>query len=86
MKKAIFKNFIIILILALLFSGSIFSIVISDVLLDKTKVNMLNILQIMDQSLDYDSDLGLQINELNILNDHNKARLTILDSEGNVIS
>ena len=85
MKKAIFKNFIIILILALLFSGSIFSIVISDVLLDKTKVNMLNILQIMDQSLDYDSDLGLQINELNILNDHNKARLTILDSEGNVI-
>jgi two-component system phosphate regulon sensor histidine kinase PhoR len=85
MKKAIFKNFIIILILALVLSGSIFSLVISDVLSDKKKENMLNILRIMDQALEYEKDLKPQVDNLIIKMNHNKTRFTIMDIGGNVL-
>lgn len=86
MKRAIFKNFIIILLLALLLSGSIFSIVISNILLDKTKENMLNLLQVIDQSLDYKEDLNYQIDQLTVINERNKSRITVIDRNGNVVA
>lgn len=86
MKRAIFKNYIIVLSLALLLSGSIFSTVISKILLDKTRENMHNLLQIIDKSLDYKEDLKLQIDQLNVIIERNKSRLTVIDTKGNVIA
>ena len=86
MKKVIFKNFIIILILALLLSGSIFSVIISNVLLKNTRQNMLNILHIMDQTFDYEVDLKPQIDNLTIVYEGNKARLTIMDINGGIMA
>lgn len=86
MKKVIFKNFIVILVLALLLSGSIFSMVISNILSKNTRQNMLNILHIMDQTIDYEADLNAQIDKLTIIYESNKARLTIMDINGNVLA
>ncbi|TAH68323.1 MAG: GHKL domain-containing protein [Anaerolineaceae bacterium] len=87
MKRAIFKNFIIILVLALLLSGSIFSIVISNILSKNTRQNMLNMLHIIDQTLEYDADLKAQVDELNLIYESNKAtRLTIMDISGYVLA
>jgi two-component system phosphate regulon sensor histidine kinase PhoR len=86
MKRAIFKNFIVVLVLALLLSGSIFSVVISNILLKNTRQNMLNLLHIMDETIDYDADLNSQIDILNILYESSKARITILDIKGNVLA
>lgn len=86
MKRAISKNFITILALALILSGSIFSVAISRILLDKTRENMLNTLHIIDQTLDYNGDLKLQIDRLSNIKDRNEARFTIMDSKGNVLA
>lgn len=86
MKRAIFKNFIVILVLALVLSGSIFSVVISNFLLKNTRLNMLNILHIMDQTFDYEADLKAQIDKLTIIYESNKARVTIMDVKGNVLA
>lgn len=86
MKRAIFRNYIIILLLALLLGGSIFSAVMSRVLLDKTRENMLNMLEIIDKSLDYDEDLQSQTERLNAIIEKDNSRLTIIDTEGNVLA
>jgi len=86
MKRAIFRNYIIILLLALLLGGSIFSAVMSRVLLDKTRENMLNMLEIIDKSLDYDEDLQNQAQRLNAIIEKDNSRLTIIDTEGNVLA
>ncbi|HPU62789.1 MAG TPA: hypothetical protein PK304_01405, partial [Mobilitalea sp.] len=67
MKRAIFKNYIIILLLALILSGSIFCAAIGNILLDKTRENLLNIIKIIDQSLDYKKDLKKQKKIRNII-------------------
>jgi len=86
MKKAIFKNYIIILLLALLLSGSIFSGVMSNILLDRTRENMLNFLRVIDKSLDYNKDLKSQLERLNEIIEESKSRLTITDIYGNVLA
>lgn len=86
MKRAIFKNFIIIISLALLLSGSIFSTLISNILLGKTRENMIDLLQIIDQSLDYSEDIKSQIDNLLVINQRNKSRITVMDIMGNVVA
>ena len=86
MKRAIFKNFIIIISLALLLSGSIFSTLISNILLGKTRENMIDLLQIIDQSLDYSEDIKSQIDNLLAINQRNKSRITVMDIMGNVVA
>lgn len=86
MKKVIFKNFIVVLVLALLLSGSIFSVVISNTLYKSTRQNMLNILYIIDQTIDYKANLKAQIDKLTIIYESNKARFTIMDIKGNVLA
>ncbi|CRZ35680.1 two-component system phosphate regulon sensor histidine kinase PhoR [Herbinix hemicellulosilytica] len=85
MKRAIFKNYIIILLLALILSGSIFCAAIGNILLDKTRENLLNIIKIIDQSLDYKKDLKKQLNKLSDILEDAESRLTIIDTEGNVL-
>lgn len=86
MKKAIFKRFILILIIALLLSASILEVVISNILLDKTQEDMLYSVRIADHGLDYDLDLRKQINELKDIKGNENSRFTIIDHTGKVIA
>ncbi len=85
MKRAVFQKFIMILALALILSGSIFSVTMSDILLDKTRENMLRILQTVDYSLDYGSGLEDQIKLWKTVQTEEKNRFTIMDLDGNIL-
>lgn len=76
MKRAIFKNFIFILTLALILSGSIFSVSISKILLKENRENMLNLLQIMDQTLNYEENMEAQIKQVSLISESDDMRFT----------
>lgn len=86
MKKAIFQRFILILSLALILSGSIFSIVISNILLDKTEKDMLYSLKITDHELDYDKSLNAQFDHLKEIQGNEDTRFTVINLKGRVIA
>lgn len=86
MKKAIFQRFILILSLALFLSGSIFGVVISNIILVRTEENMLYSVRIADHGLDYNSDLKTQVDLLNQVEGNEDARFTVIDLNGNVIA
>lgn len=86
MKRAIFQKFILILSLALILSGSIFSVAISNIMLDITVKDMLSLVKAADLGLDYSGDLKEQISQLEALEGARTTRFTIIDREGNVIA
>ncbi|HCA68982.1 MAG TPA: two-component sensor histidine kinase [Lachnospiraceae bacterium] len=86
MKRAIFKKFIVILSLVLFLSGSIFSMAISDIMLDKTRNNLLYTLRMADFSIDYQKNLKEQVDSLKAIENEEATRFTILDFEGNVLA
>lgn len=86
MKKAIFQRFILIIILALILSGSIFGAVISRIILERTEENMLFSVRIADHGMDYEGDLKKQVDRLKEIPGNEEARFTIVDSDGSVIS
>ena len=85
MKKAIFQRFILILSLALFLSGSIFGVVISRIILDRTEENMLYSVRIADYGLDYESNLKAQVDLLKQVEGNDTTRFTVIDLNGNVI-
>jgi len=85
-KRAIFKKFIVILSIVLILIGSIFSIVFSDILMDKTKNNLLYILRIADNTINYDSNLKEQLDVIKDIENNESTRITIFDYEGNVLA
>jgi two-component system phosphate regulon sensor histidine kinase PhoR len=86
MKRAIFKKFIIILTLALLLSGSIFSAVMSKIIMDRTRENMLYALRVADFSLDYTKDLKSQVDQFKNIKENKSARFTVMDMKGNILA
>lgn len=86
MKQAIFKRFILILSLALILSGGIFGIAISNIILDRTEENMLYCVRIADHGLDYDSDLKSQVDGLKKVDGNEDTRFTVITLDGTVIA
>jgi two-component system phosphate regulon sensor histidine kinase PhoR len=86
MKKAIFRRFIMILSLALVLSGSIFSAVISNIILDLTEKDMLSLVKAADSGLDYEGNLKDQIDKLEDMEGNRATRFTVIDRNGNVIA
>lgn len=86
MKRAIFQRFILILSLALILSGSIFSIVISNIITNGTKEDMLYALKLVDHNLNYSKNLDSQIDNLKDIKGHMNTRYTIMDLEGDVLA
>ena len=86
MKRAVFQKFILILTLALILSGSIFSVTMSDILLDKTRENMLGILKVVDYSLDYTDHLQEQVIQWKIVQNDKRSRFTVMDLGGNILA
>lgn len=86
MKKAIFQRFIIILSLALILSGSIFGVVISNIILEKSEEDMYYSVRIADHGLHYDGDLKAQVDQLKQVEGNEQARFTIIDLNGVVLA
>lgn len=86
MKRAVFQKFIWILTLALILSGSIYSVTMSNILLDKTRKNMLGSLKVVDYSLDYDDDLQEQVLQWKKIQSDPQTRFTVMDLDGNILA
>ena len=86
MKRAVFQKFIWILTLALILSGSIFSVTMSNILLDKTRDNMLGSLKVVEYSLDYEGDLQEQVLQWKKVQFDHNTRFTVMDLEGNILA
>ncbi len=86
MKRAIFQRFILIVSLALVLSGSIFSVAISRIILDRTEENMVYTVKITDHGLDYKGDLKAQIDALKQVEGNDRTRFTVIDLSGKVIA
>jgi two-component system phosphate regulon sensor histidine kinase PhoR len=85
-KKAIFQSFILILSLALILSGSIFGIVISNIILEKSEEDMLYSVRIADHGLDYEGDLKAQADLLKQVEGNEQARFTVIALDGAVLA
>jgi two-component system phosphate regulon sensor histidine kinase PhoR len=86
LKRAIFQKFILILLLALIISGSIFGVTISGIITDKAKEDMLYTLRIADHSLDFNYDLKAQVDELKETVIDENARFTVINLVGKVLA
>jgi len=85
-KRAVFQRFIFIVSLALILSGSIFTVTISRIILDSTEKNMLYSVRIVDHGIDYTKDLKAQLDSLKEVKGNEDARFTLMDLSGNVIA
>lgn len=86
MKRAIFQRFILILSLALILCGSIFSGEISSILLDKTEEDMLYSVRIADHGLNYEGNIKEQLDLLKEVKGNEDTRFTVIDLDGKVIA
>lgn len=86
MKRAIFKRFIVMLLFAMLLCGSIFEVVISNILLDKTQEDMLYSVRIADHGLDYGEDLQSQLDAFKKIKGNESTRFTVIDLKGKVLA
>ena len=86
MRKSIFKYFIIVLVVTLITSCTLTATLVSKVLLERTKHDMLYSLNLIVYALNDDTPLQNQIMELNPLAYSDETRITIVDLKGNVLA
>lgn len=96
MKKAIYRKFVLVILLALGLCTVIFYLIAGNILLDNTRKDLLYSLQMVDAMLDYDGDLKEQFSRMDALSQAQAAglekgllsgdsrRLTILTTGGEV--
>ena len=85
MRRAILQKFILVLFGALILNGLIFYLVGSRVILNSSTRDMLYMLEVLDGSLDYESDLEKTMKKLDSVMDGNNSRLTVIDLDGTVV-
>lgn len=86
MRKAIKKNFISVLLLAIGISGFLFYITVSITFSNSVKEDMRLNLMVLDRSLNYDLPLQEQISSLPTTVNNKIARYTIIDLSGKVLA
>ena len=84
MKKAIFKNFTLIIILALIICSSVSTYIFSRLIFNHTVDNMIYSLQLADYILDYDQPLKDQIDQINSHTLNQDSRISVIDLDGTV--
>ena len=84
MKKAIFKNFTVIIILALIICSSVSTYIFSRLIFNHTVDNMVYSLQLADYTLDYDQPLKDQIDQINSHTLNQDSRISVIDLDGTV--
>jgi two-component system phosphate regulon sensor histidine kinase PhoR len=86
LKKALFRSYILIVILALVLSGSIFGVANSNIILIQSKENMLYSVRIADYGFDYNGDMQSQVEQLKDVDGNENARFTVIAADGTVLA
>ena len=86
MKKSIFKKFVLMILLALLVSSTVFSLVMSRRILGQTEEKLADTLRLMDYILDYEGDVESQIESLCAIDGNENSRATVLRADGQVLA
>lgn len=85
MTKAILRYFIVVILVVLTLSISLFTFILYQDNLETMKEDMLYSLKLIDYSLDYYQDINQQLNSMSPYAYGENTRITLLDIEGNVI-
>ena len=86
MKKSIFKKFVLMILLALLVSSTVFGLVMSRRILGQTEEKLADTLRLMDYILDYEGDVESQIESLCAIDGNENSRATVLRADGQVLA
>ncbi len=84
--KTIFRYFLTVLLITLILSSSVSMVILSNQLLENTKHDMLYAVKLIDYQLDDKQDLKSQVDNLNPLAYNDNTRLTIIDTNGDVLA
>lgn len=86
MNKTIFRYFLTILLITLILSSSVSMVILSNQLLENTEHDMLYAVKLIAYQLDDKQDLKEQVVPLNDLAYNDNTRLTIIDTNGDVLA
>ena len=83
-KNAILKKFILVLVVALAISGGAAYFTLKIVLMDNTRTDMLETLELVDYALDYSGNLQQQVEQMKESSSKLDGRVTIISKDGKV--
>lgn len=86
MNKTILRYFLTVLVVTLALSSSISMVILSDIMLENTKHDMLYSVKLVEYQLDSQNNLKQQVDALNPLAYNSHTRLTIIDDDGTVLA
>lgn len=86
MNKTIFRYFLTVLLITLILSSSVSMVILSNQLLENTEHDMLYAVKLIEYQLDDKQDLKEQVVPLNDLAYNDSTRLTIIDTDGDVLA
>ena len=84
--KTIFRYFLAVLLVTLVLSSSVSMVILSSQMLENTKHDMLYAVKLVDYQLDESHDLKAQVDALNPLAYNDQTRLTVIDTNGEVLA
>ena len=84
--KTIFRYFLTVLLVTLVLSSSVSMVILSSQMLENTKHDMLYAVKLVDYQLDESHDLKAQVDALNPLAYNDQTRLTVMDTNGEVLA
>lgn len=84
--KTIFRYFLTVLLVTLVLSSSVSMVILSSQMLENTKHDMLYSVKLVDYQLDESHDLKAQVDALNPLAYNDQTRLTVIDTNGEVLA
>ena len=86
MNKTILRYFLTVLIVTLGLSSSISMVILSNIMLENTKHDMLYAVKLVEYQLDPQNNLKPQVDALNPLAYNSHTRLTVIDDDGTVLA
>lgn len=84
--KTIFRYFLTVLLVTLVLSSSVSMVILSSQMLENTKHDMLYAVKLVDYQLDESHDLKALVDALNPLAYNDQTRLTVIDTNGEVLA
>ena len=84
--KTIFRYFLTVLLVTLVLSSSVSMVILSSQMFENTKHDMLYAVKLVDYQLDESHDLKAQVDALNPLAYNDQTRLTVIDTNGEVLA
>lgn len=86
MRRAVFIKFIAVSLVALAVCGIVAAYTVTGVMIEKLQQDMMYILRLVDEDIDYEADLATQTEYVNNITMTKDTRITIIDKNGMVIT